>query len=231
MDLMDFSVYNEHMANRLASFDELGQGQTRRYAWAEWADGTPWEIRRGEDYDVATENMRVNFHMKAKQLGCKVRTRKFTDPKGEGLIFQFLDVEKGKGMASPTGGDEAAEEALYEDCCYIYETARREVTFTRSDGTKQKYAAIRFKRKMDRAHSEGWLVAAASSTVEHRTDGFGRLEEAERDDLMLENFILDASKPYHHLFNPHTLQVASDRMAKYYRQHPRRYGQPDASSS
>ena len=219
------------MAHRLASFDELGQGQPRRYPWAEWADGSPWEIRRGEDYDIATENMRVNFHMKAKQLGSKVRTRKVTDPNGEGLIFQFLGEMEGNGMASGTGGNEVAEEALYEDCCYIYERARQEVTFTRSDGRKQKYAAIRFMRKMNKAHEEGWLVAAASSTVEHRTGGFGRLEEAERDDLMLENFILDDSKPYHHLFKPHTLQVASNRMDEYYRQHPRKYGQPDGSSS
>jgi hypothetical protein len=219
------------MAHRLTSFDESSQGRTRKYPWAEWADGKPWEIRRGEDYDVATENMRVNFHMKGKQLGCKVRTRKFTDPDGEGLVFQFLGVKRGKGMASGTGADEPAEEALYEDCCHIYEKARREVTFTRSDGTKQKYAAIRFMGKMKRAHSERWLVAAVSSTVEHRTGGFGRLEAAERDDLMLENFILDAGKPYHHLFSPHTLQVAGDRMAEYYRRHPRRYGRPDASSS
>lgn len=219
------------MARRLASFGEPGHGHARRYPWAEWADGTPWEIRRGEDYDVATENMRVNFHMKAKQLGCKVRTRKFTHPDGEGLIFQFLDVEKGKGMASRTRVDEAAEEALYEDCYYIYETARREVIFTRSNGTKQRYAAIRFKRKVDRAHSEGWLVAAASSTVDHPTEGFRRLEEAERDDLMLENFILDKSKPYHHLFDAHTIQMAGDRMAKYYRDHPRLYGRSDPSSS
>lgn len=40
-------------------------------------------------------------------------------------------------MASGTGDNEAAEEALYEDCCYIYERARQEVTFTRSDGRKQ----------------------------------------------------------------------------------------------
>jgi hypothetical protein len=212
------------MARRVASFDELGQAGVRRYPWAEWTDGTAWEIRRGEDYDVATENMRVNFHMKANQLGCKVRTRKFTDAEGEGLVFQFMVAKRGTEMASGTREDEAAERALYEDCCYIYETARQEVIFTRRDGRTQRYAAIRFMRKMKRAHSEGWLIAAASSTVEHRTEGFGRLESAERDDLMLENFILDDSKSYHRLFSDRTLQVARNRMAEYYRQHPRRYG-------
>lgn len=42
------------------------------------------------DYDVATENMRVNLHMKVDSLFRKVRTRKFDDHRGEGLVFQFL---------------------------------------------------------------------------------------------------------------------------------------------
>jgi hypothetical protein len=36
-----------------------------------------------------------------------------------------LTAKKGRGMASGTWGNGAAEEALYEDCCYIYEKARR----------------------------------------------------------------------------------------------------------
>ena len=62
-----------------------GRPLASAFGWArtcpehEWADGTPWEIRRGGDYYVATENMRVSLHMKAKQLFCKVQSRKFTD--------------------------------------------------------------------------------------------------------------------------------------------------------
>jgi hypothetical protein len=57
-------------------------------------DGSIWEIRRGEDYDVDTENMRVNLHMRAEAQvpSRKVRTTKFHDGRGEGLVFQFFDA-------------------------------------------------------------------------------------------------------------------------------------------
>jgi hypothetical protein len=223
-------AYDGGMARRVASFDGRSE-EGRRYPWSEWADGSPWEIRRGEDYDVATENMRVALHMKGKQLACKVQTRKFTDDAGEGLVFQFLLPKEGKAMSPTAIASEAADlEALYQDIQHIYETARREVTISRSDGTQQKYAANRFKQQMDRAYSEGRLISAVASTVERRTQGFEHLENAERDDLMLETYVLDESKPYHHLFSTRTLQAARERMADYYRRHPRR-GQDGGSSS
>src|SRR5271167_1017294 len=81
------------MAKRLDSFPAHEPHASRRYPWAEWTDGGIWEIRRGEDYDAPTENMRVNLHMKADALTIKVRTRKVRDESGEGLVFQFLDPE------------------------------------------------------------------------------------------------------------------------------------------
>ncbi|MFF0309138.1 hypothetical protein ACFYSC_17050 [Streptosporangium sp. NPDC004379] len=175
---------------------------------------------------MATENMRVNLHMKAKQLACKVQTRKITGSGGEGLVFQFLRFEAEKDMdESVSAADRAAAaEALYEDCRYIYETARQEVTIPRSDGTRQKYAAVRFMQQMKRAHEEGRLIDAVAQTVESRTQGFGHLEAAGRDDLMLESFVLDEGRPYHHLFGDQTVRVAQARMTEYYRRHPRRYG-------
>jgi len=82
---------------------------------------------------------------------------------------------------------------------------------------------------MDRAYSQGWLPAAAAITVEGRTEGYGHLERAGRDDLMLESFLLDESKPYHHLFTARTLQVAGARMAEYYSRNARRYGRDGGS--
>src|SRR3954447_2889238 len=81
------------MAKRLESFPGDVPSGARRYPWAEWTDGSVWEIRRGEDYDASTENMRVNLHMKADQLAQKVRTKKIRDEQGEGLVFQFFDPE------------------------------------------------------------------------------------------------------------------------------------------
>ena len=41
-----------------------------------------------EDYDIATENMRVNLHERAKQQGLVVKTRR-GDGEWEGLRFRF----------------------------------------------------------------------------------------------------------------------------------------------
>lgn len=90
------------MARRVERFEkDVQQEALRRYPWEQWCDGSIWEIRQGEDYDVPTENMRVNLHERAKQLGVvKVRTEKFSDEQGEGLRFQFARLN----LVSPTRG-------------------------------------------------------------------------------------------------------------------------------
>src|SRR4051812_22593140 len=128
------------MAQRLHQFPgEPGDGQ-RRYPWAEWTDGSVWEVRRGEDYDVATENMRVNLHMKADALGQKVKTKKIAG--GEGLVFQFLPSEDQEVVQMQMQRDpertKAALDRLYADAMDIYERARQEVTIERKDGRRQK---------------------------------------------------------------------------------------------
>jgi hypothetical protein len=221
--MMAFNAMMLTMGRRLDAFPgEPSRGQ-RRYPWGEWADGSTWEIRRGEDYDVATENMRVNLHMKADSLSAKVRTRKFDDGQGEGLIFQFFDREEaekpGKAAAEHSDGTDTATELLYQDALDIYERARREVTIERKDGRRQRYAANRYKQQIDRAYAEHRLVAAIGRIVSRRTEGFGHLEEAERPDLMVETLVLDTSKPYHRLFPATTVQSARERMAQYAARH------------
>ena len=76
------------MARRVDSFKE--GLPSRRYPWHEWTDGSIWEILRGEDYDVPTENMRVNLHERANHEYKRVRTSIVRpSPKQEGLRFQF----------------------------------------------------------------------------------------------------------------------------------------------
>ena len=210
------------MGRRLDTFPgEAPRGQ-RKYPWDEWTDGSTWEIRRGEDYDVATENMRVNLHMKADSLRCKVRTHKFEDDdQSEGLIFRFFDFEPETAMKDDSDGTDAVVELLYRDALEIYERARREVTIPRKDGRRQKYAANRYKQQIDKAHADHKLVSAISRIVSRSTQGFGHLEEAERPDLMVETLVLDASKPYHWLFSATTVQIARERMAQYRARHPK----------
>jgi hypothetical protein len=71
----------------------------RRYPWADWTvAGTIWEITRGEDYDVATENMRVNLHERAKVERKTVRTKIIRRDDSEGLRFQFFGTPAGQAL-------------------------------------------------------------------------------------------------------------------------------------
>lgn len=210
-------VYSGGMARKLNSFPEESERGTRRYPWADWTDGGVWEIRRGEDYDVATENMRVNLHMKASSLTVKLRSRRISDDRGEGLVFQFLKPTAQKSHES--SGAQAAIDELYEDSVQIYERARREVDIRRSDGTWQKYAAVRYKQQIDLAYRNGTLVEAINRIVHRRTLGFGHLEEARRPDLMAESLVLDVNKPYHRLFPQETIRRAEARMKEYHDRH------------
>lgn len=208
------------MGRRLDTFPQERSHGQRRYPWDEWSDGSVWEIRRGADYDVATENMRVNLHIKADSLRCKVRTRKFRDGShGEGLIFQFLRPEREPEATVHRGSTDAATQLLYHDALEIYERARREVTIPRKDGRRQKYAANRYKQQIDKGYANGQLVSAIDRIVSRPTQGFGHLEEAERPDLMVEALVLDASRPYHELFSADTIRIAGERMAQYWARH------------
>lgn len=209
------------MAKRLQQFPVNDAPQsTRRYPWIDWTDGGIWEIQRGSDYDVPTENMRVNLHVKADALSRKVKTRKISSDDSEGLVFQFLESEEMELMKVENNRNpqetKAAVDQLYADALEIYERARTEVTIERKDGTKQRYAPIRFKRQIEKGREENELVPTVARIVRKPTLGFGHLENAERPDLMLETLVLDTSKPYHRLFTPNTVEIAHDRMAQYH---------------
>jgi len=76
------------MAKRVAALEDANT--VRRYPWLQWTEeGTIWEIRQGEDYDVPTENMRVNLHERAKHQNQTVKTRVVRDNGPEGLRFAF----------------------------------------------------------------------------------------------------------------------------------------------
>jgi hypothetical protein len=206
------------MARRLKQFPGEALKSQRRYPWTEWIDGSAWEIRRGDDYDVATENMRVNLHLKADAVGRKVRTKKVSDGEGEALAFQFIPSEEEElvrmGKSDNPKGTAEALQCLYEDAVAIYEQAREEVLIPRKDGSQQKYAAVRFKQQIDKGQEEGTIVPTVARIVRRPTKGFGHLKRAGRDDLMLESLVIDGQKPYHRFFSKETIRVSVERMAE-----------------
>jgi hypothetical protein len=153
-----------------------------------------------------------------------VRTQKFTRDGGEGLVFEFLPSKEKEAvlMAAEQDpiGTRSALELLYADATEIYERAREEVTIERADGTRQRYAAVRYKQQIDRGYANNELVPTLARIVRRRTTGFGHLEDAQRPDLMVETLILDTSKPYHEFFSATTIEVARRRMDDYFGTHP-----------
>ena len=77
------------MARRLTQYPERIVERST-YPWAEWADGSAWQIERGEDFDLETEKMRGYLHTRASQTRCKVRTT----ISGDTITFQFYGFQK-----------------------------------------------------------------------------------------------------------------------------------------
>ena len=57
------------------------------------------------------------------------------------------------------------------------------------------------------------VLAFVIRTVERETEGFGRLEHANRLDLTLEALVVDPLKPYHGRFDPALVRIAAARLA------------------
>lgn len=47
-----------------------------KYSWDKWLDGQVWELDRGTDYQVGTEQMRRNVYSAAWSRGIRVRTHR-----------------------------------------------------------------------------------------------------------------------------------------------------------
>lgn len=122
-----------------------------------------------------------------------------------------------KQRRSPKNVRDAIDE-LYADAIDLWERACKEVQIVNDDGSTRPYIPTRYKQAIDRGYQQGLLIPAIARLVRARTEGFGRLETARRPDLMLETLVLDASKPYHHLFRDETRDVCRQRLAEYERE-------------
>lgn len=91
------------MADRIEHFPAEERPQARRYPWDEWADGCPWRLVRGEDYDQETDQFRNRCFSKAKQLGLKVRTTKMIERNGVPLDREILVIEFYRADGKPIG--------------------------------------------------------------------------------------------------------------------------------
>lgn len=68
------------------------------YDWDKWLDGSPWLLRKGEDYEIDTASMRAAASRAAKARGKKARTRVIRDQDGTEALA--IEASSGSGTAS-----------------------------------------------------------------------------------------------------------------------------------
>lgn len=136
--------------------------------------------------------------------------------KRDELERQARELDSGLAEIAGTPAENAQ---LYTDLLAIYEGAKEEVTITADDGSERPYVATRFKQAIDRGRREGTLVPVVSRIVNGPTEGFGRLADAGRRDLMVETLVVDPNKVYHRLFIGKTKELAQANLDLYDREY------------
>lgn len=79
------------MAQRLENTDIMSRHARTKYEWAEWMDGSVWQIKQGEDYTCSTVSMKGHIYSHAFKNNVKVRVRQTDD---QTLAFQFFTPEE-----------------------------------------------------------------------------------------------------------------------------------------
>jgi hypothetical protein len=175
----------------------------RRYNWPDWTDGAVWEIRQGDDYDVATENMRVNLHTKARQIGAKVKTAIVREGDSEGLRFQFLGGTQRQSRGEESQSDDGSEK--------LDKAWDREMHRIYDDAKAINYNASGF---MQLLGNHGAISAAKILINKSEpSDGFTELWKLGRLDISVE---ARALKPeFRELFSSAELAICRKRLAAY----------------
>jgi hypothetical protein len=76
------------VAKKLDEFPGGDMPTKAKYPWDEWLDGSPWELRRGEDYMTNTPSFLATANKTARNRGKQLRSRTIKDDKGEGIAIQ-----------------------------------------------------------------------------------------------------------------------------------------------
>lgn len=81
------------MANKVDTFP-AARGLAA-YPWEDWEDGSIWQIRHGEDFDIPVEGMSSSLYQRAKRVCKRVKVAVRDDT----ITFQFTDGEVVEGGA------------------------------------------------------------------------------------------------------------------------------------
>lgn len=114
-----------------------------------------------------------------------------------------------------------AVEALYADLVEFYERTKNEVRIPAPAGGTRPYVASYFKRAIDQSHGKDGPVPVVAGMVKRKTEGFNHLADQHRPDLMVEQLVVDTTKPYHRLFTAETVAHAQRNLDDYYASRPK----------
>lgn len=80
------------MAERLTNYQFQNDRRKQKYPWKEWADGSVWRVKQGEDFTCSIKSFRTGLALHARNNGLALKTRvDFEDD--DVLIFQFSQPE------------------------------------------------------------------------------------------------------------------------------------------
>ena len=79
------------MAKKLKEFVFKGKNARGKYPLDQWFDGSIWQLERGQDFTVQTQNMRGVLSAAAKSRGMCLRTRILSDTQ---LVVQAFKNEQ-----------------------------------------------------------------------------------------------------------------------------------------
>ena len=80
------------MAEQLSDFKFPTRGRPQKYAWDAWANGNPWKLVKGADFEVAAKTMQASARMYAKNNNLRVSTAIVDD--STAIIVRFSPTEK-----------------------------------------------------------------------------------------------------------------------------------------
>lgn len=89
------------MARELDSFEDARKSlrrAERKYPWSQWANGKPWEVVHGTDFECGPDSFVAILRAKARTLTMKVRIRRGFDDNDTAVIaFQFFKPTSDEG--------------------------------------------------------------------------------------------------------------------------------------
>lgn len=79
------------MAQKLDAMPKR-RGRTGTYPWHQWADGSVWKVKKGEDFSSGVESFRTQLYGKARNLGKNLEVD--VDRDAGTIAFRMTDKTK-----------------------------------------------------------------------------------------------------------------------------------------